>query len=154
VDKTEERAARQRLTEIIRKRSPDGISPAGAAEILQAEGHNAGRSDVSNWILDMRSAGLVESAGCGGWRTATEKEREGPGEALRAAIEKWDYEFTPHPIEQAHPAIRDLFAAMATRTVMTFTPREFASFCDELLAHRLVLHEVTRVPHFEPETVL
>jgi hypothetical protein len=154
MDKNDERAARQRLTEIIGQRSPDGISPAGAAEILQAEGHNAGRSDVSSWILDMRSAGLVESAGIGGWRTATPEEREGPAEALRAAIEQWDYEFTPHPAEQAPPAIRDLFAAMATRTVMTFTPREFASFCDELLAHRLVLHEVTRVPHFEPEIVL
>jgi hypothetical protein len=162
----EERATRQEMTDYIRSMGEEGASweeILGHLNQLSAHWeHRIHREMIAPWLSDMRDAGLIVPSPLPGrnndsstsWAMVTGEKHERAAEALRAAIERWDYEFTAAASQQAHPAIRDLFAAIATRTVMTFTPREFSSFCDELLAHRLVLHEVTRVPHFEPETVL
>lgn len=145
--------ARGRMTEMITLRSPDGVSPAALTDLLRAEGHEVTRNEVSDWICDMRTAGLVAWTGYGGWRITTTEERAGAVKTGLAATGTWDYEFTAHAAEQAHPVIRLLLANIVTRQVMTFNTQEFASFRDDLAARGVELHEVTRVPHFEPEAV-
>ncbi len=144
---------RRRLAELIQEHSPKGITEQDLLDKLRAEGYCGVRDKLHGWIIDMRSAGLVLANGYNGWRITTQEERAGAGAAWMAAVEQWDYEFTPQAVGQAHAAVRELFANMAARQVMTFTAAEFASFRDALAVRGVELHEVTRVPHFEPEIV-
>ncbi len=64
----------------------------------------------------------------------------------------YDYEFSAWPAGGT-PARYSLYRQAFARTVMTFTPEEFAVFADQLAQDGITLREVTRVPYHEPETV-
>lgn len=145
--------ARQRMTELVRENSPDGITESELIDRLRSEGHQVGRPELHAWVFDLRSAGVAVFTGHGKWRLATREERAGAEQARYAATETWDYEFTAQAGSVQVSAVRALFANMITRQVMTFTAAEFASFRADLGGCGITLHEVTRIPHFEPEVI-
>jgi len=154
------RDARQAVTDYIRASGPEGSDIDHLLAHVTHRGHNVSRNTVALWIADLRSAGLAEPVTQGTnsmatcYRLIPDTDRAGAGEALRSAIREWDYEFTVHAGSQAPSSIQELFPVMATRVVMTFAHHQFASFRDGLAVCGLTLHEISRVPHFEPEIVL
>lgn len=137
------------LTALIAEAGEPGLTPAAMAEKLRVRGFGVTDSEVSMFILSLRTTGEVVQGRGGCWRIFNAI----PGMDFPKPSE-WDYEFTVHARGQAHPAVRKLFANMSTRQVMTMTAAEFAVFRDDLSARGLELREITRVEHREPEAVL
>ncbi len=73
-----------------------------------------------------------------------------------AAEQEFDYSFTAWPNSNVlrEPAIFQLFAANNRRIERICTPTTFATFRAELAKYGFELHEITRVPHHDPEPVL
>jgi hypothetical protein len=145
--------ARRRMTEMIRLAAPDSVHDVGRVGRLGEEGLEVEAHQVHGWLLDLRGVGLVEPYPtlAHHWVWVSDEQREGAGEALRAAVDKWDWEFTPWTDEAAHEAVARLFGAMSTRVVMTLSVNEFERLRDDLAGFGIVLREITRVPHYEPE---
>lgn len=75
-------------------------------------------------------------------------------QANTAAV--YDYSFCVWPDKMRRPwsqSVFILFEAMKLRIVLEFTERGFNDFREELAKTGLMLCEVERVPHHEPERV-
>lgn len=69
--------------------------------------------------------------------------------------QKWDYQFALHPGSRVSMPkyVRALISRSMVMQVETFTEVEFSDFCREMHNAGWELHEVTRVPYFDPEIV-
>jgi hypothetical protein len=72
---------------------------------------------------------------------------------------KYDYSFCVWPDEKLvpsrfKPALFEWFRMIQTRTEETYTEEQFDHFRQKMLESGFILHEISRVPHVEPEVVL